>query len=98
LIKKLLDENARIIAYDPAAMDNSKKILNDNRLSFANTPYDAVKGSECLAIVTEWDEFRELDFKMIKSLMKSPNIVDGRNIYNPNDMKEMGFDYISLGR
>lgn len=96
IIKELQQEGAIIKAYDPRAMEKAKKILNG--VQYCNDPYDAAKGADALAIVTEWDEFRKLDLKKIKSIMKHPLIIDGRNIYNPEDAKKEGFTYISIGR
>lgn len=96
VISQLQEEGAVINAFDPVAEENAKKILND--VNFFKTPYDALKDSSCLVIVTEWNEFRNLDREKIKELLKYPNIVDGRNIYDPKEMKEKGFNYISVGR
>jgi UDPglucose 6-dehydrogenase len=67
-------------------------------LNTRKNPYDALKDADCLVIVTDWNEFRELDKEKMKSLMKSPNIVDGRNIYDPEEMRSAGFNYMSVGR
>ena len=96
IIKELQKENAKIKAYDPEAMERAKLILND--VEFCNDPYEAAKDADVLLILTEWNEFKELDFKKIKSLLKNPLIIDGRNIYNPENMKKEGFSYISIGR
>lgn len=96
IIAELQKEGARIQAYDPQAMEKSKGTLKD--ISYCSSPYDAAKGADALIIITEWDEFKEMDFKKIKSLMKHPLMIDGRNIYNPDDMKKEGFAYISMGR
>lgn len=96
IIAELQKEGASIQAYDPQAMEKSKSILKG--ISYCSSPYDAAKGADALLIITEWDEFKEMDFKKIKSLMKHPLIIDGRNIYNPDDMKKEGFAYISMGR
>ena len=74
------------------------KLTQSNSIEYAKTPYECVEGADCLVIVTEWDEFRQLDFNKIKSLMAKPNIVDGRNVYEPKEMKEFGFNYLSVGR
>lgn len=96
LIQSLQDEGAKIKAFDPAAMEKAKGVFKG--VEFCNNLYDACKGSDALVIVTEWNEFRELDLNRIKELLKVPLIIDGRNIYDPVRMKEMGFRYISIGR
>ena len=67
-------------------------------IEYASNPYNAVDGADCLILVTEWNEFRQLDFEKIKSLMAQPNIIDGRNVYEPKEMRELGFNYKSVGR
>lgn len=89
-------EGAKIKAYDPKAMEKAKLVLED--VVYCNNPYDVAKDSDALLIVTEWNEFRELDLKRIKPLMKHQLIIDGRNIYNPEELKKEGFTYISIGR
>ena len=96
IITELQREGARIKAYDPQAMEKAKNILNG--VIYCNNPYDVAKDSDALVIITEWDEFRKLDLKRVKSMMKHPLIIDGRNIYNPEDVKKEGFMYISIGR
>jgi len=96
IITELQKEGAKIKAYDPKAMEKSKDILNG--IVYCTNPYDAAKDADALVIITEWSEFRKLDLKKIKSIMKHPLIIDGRNIYNPEDIKKEGFAYISIGR
>ena len=96
IITKLQREGAKIKVYDPQAMEKAKNILNE--VAYCNDPYDAAKDSDALVIITEWDEFKKLDLKRIKSMMKHPLIIDGRNIYNFEDVKKEGFMYISIGR
>ena len=96
IINDLQGEGAEIKAYDPKAMQKAKEVLKG--VEYCSSPYDAAKDSDALVIVTEWNEFKEMDLKKIKSLMKHPLIVDGRNIYNPDLMKKEGFTYISIGR
>jgi UDPglucose 6-dehydrogenase len=87
---------AHVRAYDPEGMDEAKKLLAD--VTWCMDAYDAAKGADGLAILTEWNEFRALDFDRLKSLMKTPLIVDLRNIYNPGEMAAAGFQYASIGR
>jgi len=96
IIQELQKEGAKIKVYDPAAMERAKEIFND--IEYGQNPYDICKDIDMLVILTEWKEFKELDLKKIKSLMKHPLIFDGRNIYIPEDMKKEGFSYISIGR
>ncbi len=96
IIKELQKLGVKINAYDPVAEENAKKIFKN--VDYFNTPYDAVKDCHAMVLITEWDIFRRLDMGKLKSLLKEPNIIDGRNIYEPNEMKEQGFNYISVGR
>jgi len=96
IIKALQKEGAKIKAYDPEAMEKSKHILEN--VEYCDNPYDAAKDADALLILTEWNEFKELDMNKIKSLMRHHLVLDGRNIYNPEDMKKEGFTYISIGR
>lgn len=96
IIKQLQLREAKICAFDPQAMDVARPVLKDVR--FCRDVYDTARGSDCLVILTEWNEFKEMDLKKIKKLLKQPIVVDGRNIYEPDKMKELGFNYISVGR
>ncbi|MBI4398808.1 MAG: UDP-glucose/GDP-mannose dehydrogenase family protein [Candidatus Omnitrophica bacterium] len=96
IILRLESEGVKVKAYDPQAMLNARTVLNGTL--YAKDPYDAAKGAEALIILTEWNEFKQLDFKRIKKLMKRPLILDGRNVYSLEKMKEYGFQYISIGR
>ena len=89
-------KGAKINAFDPVAQENAKKVLKD--VSFFPKPVDAIKDADALVIVTEWDEFRNLDKEELKQLLKHPNIIDGRNIYETKEMKELGFNYKGVGR
>ncbi len=97
IIDHLLNEGAEIIAYDPVALNEAKRILGD-KISFANDEYDACIDVDALIIVTEWSEFRIPNFRVLKKLMKNNIIFDGRNIYDPEEMNELGFTYYSIGR
>jgi len=96
-IDALLDQGYNLQVYDPEAMDNIKARYSD-KLNYSNDLYSALEGTDCLAIMTEWNVFRTPDFSQIKKLMKSNKIYDGRNLYDYQTMKELGFDYISIGR
>lgn len=97
IINLLLESGARVKAFDPASMENAKFYLN-NKIDYAQNMYDALPESDALIIFTEWNEFRNPDFKKVKSLLKKPVIFDGRNVYDLDDMEEFGFTYYSIGR
>ena len=97
LIEALLNGGARVQAYDPEAIPVAKGIFG-SRISFASGNYDALKGADCLAVVTEWNEFRRPDFVRMRSLMAAPVVFDGRNVYEPAQMRQYGFTYYSIGR
>lgn len=96
IISYLKKEGALIKAYDPKAMTKAKTIMPD--IIYCSSSYEVAENSECLAILTEWDEFKHLDLAKIKSLLKLPIIVDGRNIFDPKVMSELGFIYRAVGR
>lgn len=96
IINKLLEEKAKIRAYDPKAMEKAKAVLPD--IQYCQNPYRVAEGSEALIILTEWNEFKEMDLAKLKGLLKHPTVIDGRNIYDPAKMKELGFNYHSIGR
>ncbi len=96
IINRLKDEGVKVKVFDPKAMKKARKILTG--VAFCRDAYAACKNSDCLAIVTDWDEFKEMDLKRVKKLMKQPIIVDGRNIYNPNTVRRLGFKYTGIGR
>jgi UDPglucose 6-dehydrogenase len=97
LIEALLERGADVRAYDPKAVASAERALGD-RVTLCARSYDAVKGADALVVVTEWPEFREPDFRRMKSLMRRPAIFDGRNIYNPQAVRELGFHYQGVGR
>lgn len=97
LINKLLGKGARIRAYDPAAMAETRRLLGD-RIEYAPDPYEVVAGADALALMTEWSEFHLPDFVKLGGLMKNKVIFDGRNIYNPEELKKLGFKYFGIGR
>jgi UDPglucose 6-dehydrogenase len=96
IIGRLLKEGARVKAYDPQGQERAKKIMPD--VTYCKDPYEVAQDSDCLAIVTEWDEFKQLDLKRIKESLKLPIIVDGRNIFEPEQMEKLGFTYRGIGR
>ena len=98
LIPNLLDEGCNISAYDPEGLESAKKVFDDKRISWFDETYSAMVDSDILVILTEWNQFRALDLKKVKRLLKTPTLVDFRNIYNPKEMREIGFHYFSIGR
>lgn len=98
IINGILDAGGKINAFDPVAVENAKKLFKKDTVNFCETSYKAVKGADALLILTEWDEFRSADLRKVKELMRGNLICDGRNIYNPEEIKKMGFKYCSIGR
>jgi UDPglucose 6-dehydrogenase len=96
LIKLLKESGCRVKAYDPVAMAEAKKHLEDS-IEFTSNQYDALKDADCLMLVTEWNEFRFPDWLLIKKLLKEPVVFDGRNIYDSDELKSYGFEYICIG-
>ena len=96
IIQALQKEGAHIQAYDPQAMPKCKTIFK--KIRYAQDPYQAARHADALAVLTEWDEFKELDFKRIKKLMRHPVLFDARNIYDPQEIKKIGFHYYGMGR
>jgi len=92
----LMNEGALVKGYDPVAMDMAGRVLPDIKL--AEDPYDLAKGCDAVVVVTDWNEFKHLDMGRVKALMRQPVIVDGRNIYEPETMKALGFTYRGIGR
>ena len=97
VIEQLLALGAKIQAFDPEAMKEARKIFGD-KITYAKNNYEALKGADALILVTEWNEFRNPDFKKMKALLKDPVIFDGRNQYSRREMRELGFDYVGVGR
>ncbi len=97
IVESLLESGASISAFDPVAEENAEKIFG-KRITYAKEQYSALKGADALVLVTEWQEFREPDYNRMKSLMKGQVIFDGRNIYNPEKVRSMGFEYYGVGR
>jgi UDPglucose 6-dehydrogenase len=96
VIRRLLAEGARVRAYDQEAMDNASVIFP--QLQYCREPYEVARGADALLVLTEWEEFRQLDWESIHSLMARPLVIDGRNLLEPVAMMERGFEYFSLGR
>lgn len=98
VISVLLEKGARVRAYDPVAIEEFKKTTKNLSIEYASSPEDAVRDSHAMVILTEWNEFRFLDLGKIKKLMKTPILIDMRNIYEPEVVKKLGFSYSGIGR
>lgn len=99
VINGLLARGAKVAVYDPVAMPEAKRVFSgETAVSFADSPIDALDGAEALIIVTEWKEFRSPDFAALKSRLKQAVIIDGRNLYEPETVRNLGFEYLSVGR
>jgi UDPglucose 6-dehydrogenase len=96
VVQKLSSMGAHVRAYDPQAMEKAKSSLKD--VTFCTSVLEAAAGADCALLLTEWDEFRKLDFAKLKKTMAHPTLIDGRNLYDPERMKELGFTYRSVGR
>ncbi len=97
IVRELLEKGAKVRAYDPVAGPTAARLFG-RRVTLADTGYAALSGADALAIVTEWNEFREPDFAQMRKLMRTPVVFDGRNIYGVEQMKAQGFTYFSMGR
>jgi UDPglucose 6-dehydrogenase len=96
VVRRLLAEKAKIKAYDPKAMEKAREDMPE--IEYCQDPYQVAEGAEALVILTEWNEFKEMDLSRIKTLLHHPIIIDGRNLYDPEKMKKMGYVYKSIGR
>ena len=96
IINLLQNDGAKIYAFDPKAKETAAAVLKN--VDFKNDAYEVCEEADLLIVLTEWNEFKELDFARIKNKMKSPNIIDGRNLYDPEQMKSAGFNYLGIGR
>ncbi|OGK17875.1 UDP-glucose 6-dehydrogenase [Candidatus Roizmanbacteria bacterium RIFCSPHIGHO2_01_FULL_39_8] len=97
VLNRLLEQKFSLSVYDPAATSNINNLFG-SKLIYFDDPYEAVKNSSALVVLTEWNEFKQADLRKIKSLLKKPIVFDGRNIYDPALMKGLGFSYYSIGR
>lgn len=97
IVQALLQEGCKITAYDPAAMERTQEAISSN-IKFANSAYDAAHGADALLILTEWEEFANLDLRRLREELRYPIVIDGRNLYDPDMMAAQGFTYYSVGR
>jgi UDPglucose 6-dehydrogenase len=98
IVNYFLEEGAKLALYDPQARDKAERIFGKEKVKFAEDPYQAVKSCDCACFLTEWEEFKKLDFKKIKRLMHLPLIADGRNMFDKQMLINLGFTYIGVGR
>ena len=99
IIETLTELGAKIKVFDPAAMENCKKLYSDqSNLSFCTHRNQALEGSDALIVATEWKAFWSPDFSIMKELLKAPVIFDGRNLYDPAELEQLGFSYYAIGR
>ena len=96
IIEELQHLGAKIHVCDPVAIEKAKSVLND--VKFFKDPYESIRDCDALILVTEWSEFRNLDMRAVKVLLKQPIIIDGRNIYDPEEIRSLGFTYLGIGR
>ena len=96
LVKSLLDEGADVRAYDPEAMEKAKSVLPN--ITYCSTPYQAAESADAIVIVTEWEEFRQMDWNRLLSIVEQPLVIDGRNVFSPEEISRKGFRYVSIGR
>ncbi|HMO80482.1 MAG TPA: UDP-glucose/GDP-mannose dehydrogenase family protein [Pyrinomonadaceae bacterium] len=96
IINKLIERGASVKAFDPVAMDESRHFISG--IEYAEDEYDAIEDADALVIITEWNQFRALDMERVRSLLRTPRIADLRNIYEPADMRDLGFEYVGVGR
>jgi UDPglucose 6-dehydrogenase len=100
IVRALIQEGCQVSAYDPAAADSARKMLYgiESRMRFASDPYAAAKNADAVLILTDWNEFAMMDLERLRDSMRDPVLVDGRNLFSPESMAELGFTYISVGR
>ena len=99
IIAALVKRGARVVAYDPVAMPEAKRIYSDaDSVAYASTPMETLAGADALVVVTEWQEFRSPDFETIARVLRTPLVFDGRNLYDPAQVRAAGLEYFSIGR
>jgi UDPglucose 6-dehydrogenase len=98
IVEALLGEGCEIQAYDPAAMERARDLLSAGSVAYVSSAYAAAEGADALLVLTEWEEFKHLDIERLKGLLRYPVVIDGRNLFRPQAMREHGFNYFSMGR
>ncbi len=97
IIKRLIKEKAKVRVFDPKAMDKVKTEIGED-ITYCEDIYDAAREADCVILMTEWNEFKEIDWHKVKQVMKNPAVLDGRNIYDPEKLRQLGFKYTGIGR
>jgi UDPglucose 6-dehydrogenase len=97
VVTGLMERGARVRAYDPVATDNARKVLPAG-VTYCESPYEAASGADAVALVTEWNEFKFLNLERLRAALRRPLIFDGRNLWEPERMRRLGFEYHSIGR
>ena len=100
IVRALIQEGCQVSAYDPAAADSARKMMRgiESRMRFASDPYEAAKNADAVLILTDWNEFAMMDLERLREAMRESVLIDGRNLFSPESMAELGFTYISVGR
>jgi UDPglucose 6-dehydrogenase len=99
IVQRLLDAGASVTAYDPAAMERTKAVMPESeKLKYASGIYEAAQDADAVLILTDWKQFAEIDLVRLNQAVRFPIVIDGRNLYKPQDMQERGFTYVSVGR
>ena len=100
IIQALLDDGSILRLYDPQAMPNSQQVFpaSMEHLTYCSSAYEAARGAQALLLLTEWEDFRQLDLSRVRDLMEVPILVDGRNLFDPDVVRKAGFEYVSMGR
>ena len=98
IIELLLAKDCEVQAYDQAATERAREVLPESGITYVHTAYEAAKGADALLVLTEWEEFKWLDLKRVRSLLRYPIIIDGRNLFSPEHMLKQDFIYLSMGR
>jgi UDPglucose 6-dehydrogenase len=96
IIAHLQAEGCHVRAHDPIAMEKAKPLFKG--VQYCRTPYEAAKGADAVVLVTEWPDYKQIDLKKVKAIVQTPVFIDGRNLYNPKTVADLGFDYHSVGR
>jgi UDPglucose 6-dehydrogenase len=98
IVESLLAEGCEVRAYDPAATARAREVLPAKRITYVDSAYAAAEQADALLVLTEWQEFKQLDLPRLRDLLRYPIVIDGRNLFSPDSMRELGFIYLSIGR
>jgi UDPglucose 6-dehydrogenase len=98
IVNSLVEAGCHVVAYDPAAMERAALVLPEGSVEYACDSYTACQGADAVLVLTEWDDFKALDLERVKSLLRYPIVIDGRNLFDREEMRSYGFNYYSMGR